>query len=813
MRSALRLIAVGLAGVLVVCGLTVPAQADPGRATATSSSCGLPESLAASGGARTVQATAPSTTAAASSFEADCGDAATTRFTALQAAADDVVISMRVDDLDPQRTQKYIDEEVEQHATLSDFVQANLKKHGEYLPETTGEWIDFDGRLQVDGDVIHLIIPGPEATVEWAWWYSLLTGAVLVLTTVAVTTLCIAVATVVAPPFVVACSSVGGFVGGFASSLLSSKLNNGQLDLRALNDAFWAGLCNTVVAAAGESKVYPWAKDVLGPVLKKAGQAVARAGRTALKWAGEKGVASAQFVREMFERFRASAGEKLLEWARDHGLEVAATDLRVMPLGDSITHGIGSSTESSYRADLWNQLTGDRHTVDFVGSARSGQLPDPDHEGHSGKLISEIAAQAKNTVPLYRPNVVALHAGTNDMDRNHQVSTAPDRLGALIDQVLADSPGVTVLVSTLVPTTNTAGQARISAFNEQVHDLVHQRQMQGRKVRTVTMNEVTTADLRDGLHPNDNGYRKMATAFRRGVSEAVVAGSVKTPGAVECSDAPNRWVERGRIAKGTGASSANIVFADLDGDGRDDYLVLDRRTGTVDAWLNRGGDNAGTAGWEPRGRVATGTGHSSYERVEFADIDGDGRDDYLVVDSDGSVRAWINKGGDRPGAAGWVERGQIAEGVGGDGWPVFVDIDGDGRDDYVKINSETGAVNAWLNRGGDRNGQPGWEARGQIAKGGLHGVKDAVRFANVDCDPRSDYLVLKPGGAVNAWLNRGGDRGGTAGWLERGQIAAGIRGLNGGVFADMDGDGRDDYLLIDSGGSVDAWLNRGGDPA
>ncbi|MFG2714198.1 NPP1 family protein [Streptomyces goshikiensis] len=45
--------------------------------------------------------------------------------------------------------------------------------------------------------------------------------------------------------------------------------------------------------------------------------------------------------------------------------------LRVMPLGDSITYGVGSSTKSSYRADLWKALKA--HTDGGPSSARSSR--------------------------------------------------------------------------------------------------------------------------------------------------------------------------------------------------------------------------------------------------------------------------------------------------------------------------------------------------------------------------------------------------------------------------------------------------------
>nr|WP_238419684.1 GDSL-type esterase/lipase family protein [Streptomyces taklimakanensis] len=495
-----------------------------------------------------------------------------------------------------------------------------------------------------------------------------------------------------------------------------------------------------------------------------------------------------------------------------------------MPLGDSITYGIGSPTTSGYRAPLWEKLHGRAKSLDFVGSQQSGQLPDRDNEGHSGAMISQIAGAANSSVPLMRPNVVTLHAGTNDMDRGDPAA-APDRLDGLIGQILDDAPDTTVLVATLVPSRNETTQARITGFNKEIRALVAERQGAGQRVGLVDMRAVTTADLADYLHPNDTGYAKMADAFHRGIAAAVHDGWVKEPaggGNGGCSDTSNRWEERKKIAQGGIHAPARdeIRFADIDGDGRDDYLVVNHETGAVDAWLNRGGDRNGIPGWEERGQIAQGGIHDpERDEIRFADVDGDGRDDYLVMDyKTGAVDAWLNRGGDRNGIPGWEERGQIAQGgIHRSGHDIvrFADVDGDGRDDYLVVNHETGAVDAWLNRGGDRNGIPGWEERGQIAQGGIHDPeRDVIRFADIDCDPRDDYLVVNhETGAVDAWLNRGGDRNGIPGWEERGQIASGIGG-SGPEFADLDGDGRDDYLQVDPmTGAVDAWLNRGGDPA
>ncbi len=495
----------------------------------------------------------------------------------------------------------------------------------------------------------------------------------------------------------------------------------------------------------------------------------------------------------------------------NHG-ELRKRDLAVMPLGDSITEGVGSSTGSSYRAKLFGDLKANAKSVDFVGSQRSGQLPDLDHEGHSGWTIAQIAQAADAAVPATRPNVVVLHAGTNDMDRGQQ-NGAAGRLDGLIDQILDDSPGTTFLVATLVPSTNRTTQARITAFNQEIRDLVRRRQSAGERVALVNMSAVTTADLADGLHPNDAGYRKMADAFFKAVADAAEHGWIQAPSGgtrPTCPAPGGRWVPLGQIASGTGAATGpRVRFADIDGDGKDDYLVVGIK-GEIDAWRNIGGDQNGRSGWTPMGRIASGTGLQG--TVLLSDIDADNKADYLVVGSKGEVHAWRNTGGDKDGRAGWVPRGQIATGVGSQGWGniVFADINGDRRADYLTV-SRTNAVSAWVNIGGDKDGRAGWIPRGQIAQG-VGTPNDQVVFADVTCDRDADYLLLDPAGQLSAWRNIGGDKDGRAGWVSMGRIAAGVGAAGAIQLADVNGDGLDDYLVVGENGAVQAWLNNGGDP-
>ncbi|MER6371473.1 ricin-type beta-trefoil lectin domain protein [Streptomyces mirabilis] len=205
------------------------------------------------------------------------------------------------------------------------------------------------------------------------------------------------------------------------------------------------------------------------------------------------------------------------------------TPLRVMPLGDSITWGVGSSTGNGYRGPLWNELAADGHPLDFVGTVRNGSMSDPDNEGHPGYHINEIAALADASLARYRPNVVTLHIGTNDLIGASGPNAAIAELRSLVNQITADVPDATVLVASLVVSTNSSEEQWRGTYNQAIPQIVSDAQAAGKHVAYVDMSSLTPADLSDQLHPNDAGYQKMADAWHRGVQSADSAGWLKNP--------------------------------------------------------------------------------------------------------------------------------------------------------------------------------------------------------------------------------------------------------------------------------------------
>ncbi|MFI6150717.1 FG-GAP-like repeat-containing protein [Streptomyces sp. NPDC051109] len=472
--------------------------------------------------------------------------------------------------------------------------------------------------------------------------------------------------------------------------------------------------------------------------------------------------------------------------------------VRIMPLGDSITFGAGSSDGSGYRGPLWNLLTQQtRYVPDFVGSGTSGGAGDADHEGHSGYTVAGIRSGIDRWQAGASPDVVLIHLGINDI-RHHQadpVDTAHQLLG-LVDRMRANNPYVTVIVQGLL--TDTPGwEQQTSAFNAVVQAEEAPRQAAGQRFRYVPPPRMDIpAELPDQLHPSDSGYRKMAAAYRPAIDEAVAGG----------------WTTRPYVARAGNESGADgrVRWADFDGDGRPDHVTI-ADDGRVSVRLNRGGSTPGGAGWQDLGQVAWGT-TTERRRVRLADFDGDGRFDYLVVNADGSVNAWINKGGDKVGQAGWQEIGRVATGLTQDLTKVrFADWDGDGRTDYLLFN-DSNNLDVYLNKGGDTSGTRGWQHIGRVTT--AVNDRNRVRFADNDGDNRADYHFIKPGGGVDLYRNRGGDVAGPAGWEWAGEIATGVTTDHSRVhFADFNGDTHADYLLAGPDDGASVWLWNGGDPS
>lgn len=203
-----------------------------------------------------------------------------------------------------------------------------------------------------------------------------------------------------------------------------------------------------------------------------------------------------------------------------------------MPLGASVTFGVGSSTGNSYRKDLRDLLVAGNHTVNMVGTRKNGNFTDDDVEATSGFVISQIAGAAATAVPRLLPNLVLVDAGTNNCNRGGTVPDAGANVTAMIDTIFSQSPGVMVLLATILVNTVAAQDSCRVDINAQYVGLVARLEQAGAKILLVDMRSPegpTTNDLADGRHPNDVGYQKMASVWFSGIQQAASRGLITAP--------------------------------------------------------------------------------------------------------------------------------------------------------------------------------------------------------------------------------------------------------------------------------------------
>jgi lysophospholipase L1-like esterase len=204
----------------------------------------------------------------------------------------------------------------------------------------------------------------------------------------------------------------------------------------------------------------------------------------------------------------------------------AGTPLKIMPLGDSITDGVGFT--GGYRAPLFKMLAAANYNVNFVGNQNNNApawLPQPNHEGHSGFRIDQLVSSFVTWVnAISNPDVILLLIGTNDYGQDNDTAHATNRLDQLIGVITKARPNAKLIVANLtVRTDYPEKEAAIEAtFNPYVPSIVAKHAALGENVSFVDMHSALDAsDLGDQLHPNESGYNKMAATWFKAITTVV----------------------------------------------------------------------------------------------------------------------------------------------------------------------------------------------------------------------------------------------------------------------------------------------------
>ncbi|KAL8956710.1 MAG: hypothetical protein Q9193_005842 [Seirophora villosa] len=205
-------------------------------------------------------------------------------------------------------------------------------------------------------------------------------------------------------------------------------------------------------------------------------------------------------------------------------------ELRILPLGDSITWGQYSSDGNGYRLALYNSLTPSNH-VTFIGREKSGTMANNENEGHPGFPIGPVGQMGKPDYAL-RPNVILLMAGTNDVVFNIDLDAAPAAMGGVMDDIIGACPDAALLVAEITPFQDAEREKKREVFNTAMKEVVAARAGEGKQVALASMDRFTTREhlnLTDGIHPNDEGYRQIAAVWFDAIVAAGDHGWIKSP--------------------------------------------------------------------------------------------------------------------------------------------------------------------------------------------------------------------------------------------------------------------------------------------
>ncbi|GAA3025954.1 FG-GAP-like repeat-containing protein [Kitasatospora albolonga] len=459
--------------------------------------------------------------------------------------------------------------------------------------------------------------------------------------------------------------------------------------------------------------------------------------------------------------------------------------LKVMPLGDSITRGYMSTPENGYRAKLQQLVSQQsRYTVNMVGSVRNGTLADPESEGHSGYEIQGIRAELDGWLAAAQPDVVLLHIGINDLNNKHDVdangNTAVDRAKALINQIFADRPNVTVIVQGLIR--STAGipeqpgiTAKIDDYNSQLKTWVNQERTK-RHVRFVD-STVPADQLADKLHPNADGYDTFGRTFYSELDQAFSDG----------------WIVGGPPTALT--TPARTAAGDFNGDGKQDVAGIDANN---DLRLYTGDGAGHVGGGSPM--LGTGGAWSGFKLIAAGDFNGDGKQDVAGIDANNSLKLYVGNG------AGTVSGGSAM--LGGNGaWAGFKaitagDFNGDGKQDIAGIDAND-SLKLYAGNGAGQLSEVGAMLGGN---GTWAGFK-AITAGDFNGDGKRDVAGIDANNDLKLYTGNGaGQLGGGSLMLGSGGAWANFHAVMG---ADFNGDGKQDIAGIDANNDLKLYTGNG----
>ncbi|OUM60368.1 glycoside hydrolase family 11 protein [Piromyces sp. E2] len=219
--------------------------------------------------------------------------------------------------------------------------------------------------------------------------------------------------------------------------------------------------------------------------------------------------------------------------------------VKIMPIGDSITFGLGE--DGGYRKYLYKLLKDDGYKFDFVGTQGEQSATveidgktytyDDNHDAYSGFTMLQQPNSWSNDSGLYEklikkdavkmqyPDVILLLIGTNDMTASREMKPCENDLHSLLDYFYRANKEVTVLLGSIPEFREYGGTAeKVANYNSVVQKVAKDYASEGKNVKFVDIHGALNGmkDIgEDKLHPSGKGYEKIAKAWYKALKKVL----------------------------------------------------------------------------------------------------------------------------------------------------------------------------------------------------------------------------------------------------------------------------------------------------
>lgn len=188
--------------------------------------------------------------------------------------------------------------------------------------------------------------------------------------------------------------------------------------------------------------------------------------------------------------------------------------------------GVLAAGNGGYRLKLAQMLFETGWDVEFVGQRTEGG---GNHEGYPGIMTVELMELLPDILSANQPDVILFHIGTNDLPEPIDAEGSYENIREMLEMIHQFNPAIRVVLARIIPClqNTTLGVERYPAIIE-LNKLLLEIPSQYSFVELVDMwtpfsstANWETALMSDSWHPNEDGYRLMAEVWRDGLTQII----------------------------------------------------------------------------------------------------------------------------------------------------------------------------------------------------------------------------------------------------------------------------------------------------